>query len=171
MTKFIVENINRIIGIPYCIYCNYTSEHDCWRWRITDETGKVYVYFNHYRNNKLTYEFRRDTITSEELEAITRLAQSYSFIDYSDEEKQEINLKYANHPCGYSLMCAEDATLEERQAILSRLAHVVPHPTDENGLPIPMARDLFGNIVEWPRVNNRLIPTHELDTLLNQPMQ
>lgn len=181
------EFVNRMISIPQCIWNNFTGEDDFCRWIIYDDSRKIeeplyarklhpesYGYkkigfFNYDRWNRLTFEFRTPSLFSFEIRDIIALAEQYCFMDYTDAEKQEIRLKYANHRKNYSLMCYEECPHEEKLAILGRLVHLTPHPKNADGEYIPIICDKNGEHIEWPMdENGNGVSVWDLDDFLEK---
>ena len=123
------EFINRMIAIPQCIWNNFTGTDDFCCWVTYDDSKKIeeapghrkifeesYGYeklgfFNYQRGDVLTFEWAdgrwhgERIPTDEEKEAIRALAKERHFIDYTDEEKENIKTNLADHPAGHSLNC------------------------------------------------------------------
>jgi len=161
------ELINRTISIPHCIWCNFTFEKDYCRWIVYDneqpdgDKHKIYsdafgfkelAYFNYFRDSSLdNIEFIKQDLGDQTIKEIEKEFKQQNFIDYTDQEKDQIRLTYANHLPNHSLMLYKECSETENKAILSRLVFLTPHPKDKNGLPIPMIKDSDGNTKEWTR--------------------
>lgn len=178
------EFINRMIAIPQCIWNNFTGDDDFCRWVVYDTEQKIeegpgrrkifeesygykkLCFFNYDRANQLSLEPIASSLTDAEWEAILAVAREQKFIDYTDEEKQNIRLEFANHRQNTSLMCYEDCPHDEKLAILGRLVHLTPHPKDENGQYIPIIKNSHGELVEWPKdENGNRVPVTELEKI------
>lgn len=170
------EIVNRMIGIPYCIWCNFTYNHDYCRWIVYDESVRLsnpggisracgykrVGFFNYFRDpslNDIEFEEGLDPETILQMEA---LFPQQKFEDYTDHEKEWIKNKYANHLSGHSLMLYKECPEEEKKAILSRLVHLHPHPCDEKG-PIPLYMNKAGEVKPWPRRDGQAVSVYELD--------
>lgn len=110
-----------MIAIPQCIWCNFTSLDDYCRWAIYDDAKKIespgyhrkiynesfgykkIAYLTIYRDGKTILEVIEDVLLVD-LETITTIAKTVSFIDHTEEEKEYIRQNYADHPVNHSLM-------------------------------------------------------------------
>jgi hypothetical protein len=177
---FRFELVNRSISIPHCIWCNFTYEKDCCRFIVYDdqqsisEVGggrKLYnesygfkkvAFFNCFRDSSLNGIEYLENLNLEQREEVERLLRQNVFTDFTDVEKEDIRMEYANHIPNHSLMLYKDCSQEEKLAILSRLVFENPHPTGENGMPIPLFRDSGGSVKAWPFRDGKPISVYEL---------